>query len=113
MSRRANRSNTTKPVTFSATQPTFSATKPTYSAKTPRRVLRIRQVCEIVGLARSTVYAAIARGEFPAPMAILAGGRASGWSSDAIDSWLDARLADASPRLPLNVERAKAKAVAG
>jgi hypothetical protein len=37
-------------------------------------------------------------------MAILAGGRGTGWPSDAIDAYLDARLADIGPRLPTNYE---------
>jgi prophage regulatory protein len=78
-----------------------------------RRILRIRQVCERTGLARSTIYAAISRGEFPQPVAILAGGRGVGWPSDAIDAFLERRLADTSTRQPTNYERAlKAKAVA-
>jgi prophage regulatory protein len=103
MPRLTNRSKTTE-------HPNYSAN---YSAKTQHRILRIRHVCERVGLARSTIYAAIARGEFPAPISLLAGGKAVGWDEAAVDQYLEDRIADPTPRLPINTERAKAKAVAG
>jgi prophage regulatory protein len=92
MPRRATRTNTTKSVTYSATQPTYSATQPTYSAKTQHRVLRIRQVCERTGLARSTIYKAVADGVFPAPVSIL-GAKASGWIEAEVNAFLEGRFA--------------------
>jgi prophage regulatory protein len=77
-----------------------------------RRILRLRQVKERTGLSKSTIYEAIAEGKFPAAVALLAGGKASGWFEDAVDAHLDARLADPTPRLPTNAKRAKAKVVA-
>lgn len=54
-------------------------------------VFRLPQVCELTGLGRSTVYAAIKAGSFPAPFPI--GARAVGWSAAAIEAWLAARAA--------------------
>jgi prophage regulatory protein len=106
MPRPASRTNTTK-------RTNYSANNANYSAKTQRRVLRIKQVCERTGLARSTLYKAIAEGKFPAPIALLAGGKAVGWDEAAVDQHLEDRFADPTPRLPINTERAKAKAMAG
>ncbi|WGY67329.1 AlpA family transcriptional regulator [Burkholderia cepacia] len=57
----------------------------------PKRVLRIEDVTYKVGMPRSSVYAAIARGEFPA--AIKLGVKASGWLESEVDAWIDARVA--------------------
>lgn len=52
--------------------------------------LRIRSVCARVGLARSTVYMLVQRGDFPKPVKL--GGRASAWSSSEIEQWQQARI---------------------
>jgi prophage regulatory protein len=51
------------------------------------KILRIREVCHKTGLAKSTLYAHVARGDFPAPLKI--GPRAAGWRSDEIEAWLE------------------------
>ncbi|MCB1686880.1 MAG: AlpA family phage regulatory protein [Halioglobus sp.] len=48
------------------------------SPDSSNKLIRLPQVQEIVPYSRSTIYALIARGEFPAPVK-LAGGRASAW----------------------------------
>lgn len=53
-------------------------------------ILRIRDVCAVTGLARTTVYEAIARGDFPRPIKLL-GARASGWRSDEISDYIEQR----------------------
>jgi prophage regulatory protein len=80
-----------------------------YSAK-PRRILRIAQVVERVGLSRTALYQAIADRKFPEPIAILAGGRASGWLESAVEEFIDSRLADPTPRKLTNAAAAKLKA---
>jgi prophage regulatory protein len=52
------------------------------------RILRLPEVKAITGLSRSTIYARIAAGTFPRPVAL--GIRAIGWPLDAVDSWLEA-----------------------
>ena len=44
------------------------------------------------GLASSSLYAAIARGEFPKPIKL--GERSVGWLSREIDAWIEARAAN-------------------
>jgi prophage regulatory protein len=56
----------------------------------PLRVLRINQVISRVGLSRSTIYELVSQGRFPPPAKL--GLRAVGWSSEAIDGWIAARL---------------------
>lgn len=55
----------------------------------PRHILRIPDVQTRTGLARSTIYALIARAEFPAPVRLTA--RAVGWDARAIDEWIRSR----------------------
>lgn len=54
-------------------------------------ILRRRQVEERTGLSRSTIYAGIAIGAFPAPIKL--GQRAVGWLSTDIDAWLTEQVA--------------------
>jgi prophage regulatory protein len=61
-----------------------------------RRLLRIGQVEDKVGLKRSPIYAEIKKGEFPPPIKI--GSRSSAWVEDEIDAWIEARIALRQPR---------------
>lgn len=58
---------------------------------TPQRtlnsILRLKQVCELTGLKRSTVYNRIAEGSFPKQFPL--GGRAVGWLASDVDSWIN------------------------
>lgn len=58
-----------------------------------RQILRLPAVKAITGLSRSTIYAFIAAGSFPAPIPL--GRRAVGWDAAEIDSWIEARLTQA------------------
>jgi prophage regulatory protein len=51
------------------------------------RVARMSQLPAIVGLAPSTIYRLIAEGRFPKPFKIC-GGRAAGWTIEALEQWL-------------------------
>jgi len=55
----------------------------------PDSLLRLPQVCEIVGKKKSSLYKAIADGEFPGPKKI--GKRAVGWSANVVFQWVAAR----------------------
>jgi len=59
------------------------------------RLLRVREVSALVCLSKSTIYALIKRGAFPAPIKLAA--RTSAWSEEEILAWIDAR---ARARLP-------------
>jgi len=51
------------------------------------RVIRRREVETLTGIPRSTLYAKIAIGDFPAPIKI--GQRAVGWIEAEVHEWLD------------------------
>jgi prophage regulatory protein len=53
-------------------------------------ILRRREVERRTGLARSTIYAMMTRGEFPRPIGLSV--RAVGWLSSDIDGWLRDRV---------------------
>ena len=52
------------------------------------RILRMKDLPSKIGFQPSTIYELIAKGKFPAPFKLVAGGRASGWFEDTIDQWL-------------------------
>jgi prophage regulatory protein len=53
-------------------------------------VYRLPEVMRRVALSRSSIYAMVAAGSFPAPVPI--GTRARGWLSSEISSWLSQRI---------------------
>ena len=53
-------------------------------------ILRLPQVKVRVGLSRSTIYASIQTGTFPAPVKL--GARAVGWVAGDIDRWVDQQI---------------------
>jgi len=53
------------------------------------RILRRRDVEEMVGLKRSSLYAAIAAGSFPRPVQLTPG--AVGWRLEEIEAWIQSR----------------------
>lgn len=56
-----------------------------------KSLLRIEQVSERIQLGRSWIWGAVKRGEFPAPQKLSS--RCTRWNSQAIDKWIDQRLA--------------------
>lgn len=62
------------------------------------QVLRLRDVCAMTGLCRSSVYEMEADGRFPARINI--GPRAVGWVKSDVQGWLRARIAARSKRAP-------------
>ena len=53
-------------------------------------ILRRKQVEARTGLSRSTIYARIKAGTFPAPVSL--GPRAVGWIEDDVQRWLSDRI---------------------
>lgn len=53
-------------------------------------IIRLPAVLARTGLSRSTVYAAMGRDEFPAPLSL--GARSVGWLESDIDTWLQTRI---------------------
>jgi prophage regulatory protein len=56
-----------------------------------QQILRRKQVEEVSGLSRSSLYEAIAKGSFPKPIKI--GERSVGWLADEISAWQQRRAA--------------------
>ncbi|AOX99696.1 AlpA family transcriptional regulator [Jeongeupia sp. USM3] len=54
------------------------------------KIIRVKQVIETTGLARSTIYKYIADGIFPKPIQL--GARSVGWVEGEIQSWLEKRV---------------------
>lgn len=55
-------------------------------------ILRLPQVQARTGLARSTIYALIARNEFPRPLKLTA--KSVGWSSTVVNQWIAQKVQD-------------------
>lgn len=53
------------------------------------RLLRRRQVEEITGLSRSSIYRLMRKGEFPSPVRV--GPSAVRWKASDISAWLESR----------------------
>ena len=58
------------------------------------RLLRLPQVMSATGMGRSTLYAAVQRGQFPAPIA-LADARISVWAESDVQRWIERQIAAA------------------
>ncbi|MBV5329674.1 MAG: AlpA family phage regulatory protein [Chlorobium sp.] len=56
----------------------------------PKKILRIRQVCEKTGMSRAWIYGAIKSGCFPVPLRL--GIRSIGWEEQGIDGWISSRI---------------------
>ena len=57
-----------------------------------RRFMRLKEVKHQVGLGRSAIYSKVKTGEFPAPVKLSEGGRAVGWDSYSIESYIASRI---------------------
>jgi prophage regulatory protein len=67
--------------------------KPPFRAGT---LIRLTDVCELLGVSRSTIYLLLANGDLPEPVRV--GQKAVRWQIDAIDAWRDARPARSDSR---------------
>ncbi|WP_249582761.1 helix-turn-helix transcriptional regulator [Pseudomonas viridiflava] len=69
------------------------------------RIIRLKEVIDTTGLARSTIYKYIAEGTFPKPVSL--GDRCVGWVDSEVHDWILARieerdLADVTVLRPTN-----------
>ncbi|WP_082450940.1 MULTISPECIES: AlpA family transcriptional regulator [unclassified Pseudomonas] len=55
------------------------------------RIMRLREVISMTGLARSTIYQLIGTGEFPKPVPLV--GRSVGWVEPEVQEWIKAKIA--------------------
>lgn len=53
------------------------------------RILRRREVLDRVGISQSTLYAWMAAGEFPRPVAL--GSKLVGWRESDVTGWIESR----------------------
>jgi len=58
----------------------------------PYSVIRMKELIKIVGLSRSYIHALQARGDFPSPIRLVKGGRATGYLRSEVDDWLKGRI---------------------
>jgi prophage regulatory protein len=54
------------------------------------RIIRLKDVIDSTGLARSTIYKYIAEGTFPKPVSL--GDRCVGWVESEVHDWILARI---------------------
>ena len=54
------------------------------------RFLRLREVLDMTGLSRSSLYAMVSEGKFPEPVAI--SGRSKAWLLSETTSWMQERI---------------------
>ena len=55
------------------------------------KIIRLRQVMEMTGLGRSTVYKYVSENWFPKPVPL--GGRSVGWLESEVFEWMLSRVA--------------------
>jgi len=63
------------------------------------RFLRLKEVIELTGLSRSTIYKYIEEGVFPRSVSL--GGRAVAWVDQEIHEWVLARIEERDQRRPV------------
>jgi prophage regulatory protein len=61
------------------------------------RLLRFKQINEMTGLPKSSVYALIKKGEFPSPIPITP--QTVGWISTEVSEWIASRVKAARPQV--------------
>lgn len=59
------------------------------------RLMRIREVLELCGLSRATLYREIKLHAFPAPVKLSA--RSVGWLQDDVVRWMESKIAQRGP----------------
>ena len=55
-------------------------------------VMKMKELVGVVGISRSYIYALQARGQFPMPISLVQGGRATGYLRSEIDDWVKGRI---------------------
>jgi len=61
------------------------------------RLIRWCEVHSMVSICRSHAHQLAAKGLFPKPRKLVPGGRASAWSYNEIQAWVQQRIADTQP----------------
>lgn len=66
------------------------------TVSTTRRLLRLPEVKQKVGLSRTAIYRLIAEGQFPRQVCI--GPRTVAWCQDDLEAWIEQRIQGAPER---------------
>ena len=56
----------------------------------PLRFMRMREVSEMVGVSRATIYRWMDAGDFPRSIAL--GGNSIAWSEKSVQEWMESRI---------------------
>jgi len=67
------------------------------------RIMRLTEVSQTTGLARSSIYSRMSEGSFPRPVPL--GARSVGWVSEEIQDWVEARIQERDTDSGLQVAR--------
>jgi prophage regulatory protein len=70
------------------------------------RLLRIRDVCALVGFSESQVYAWMRAGTFPASLRVTDSGCGSRWVASEVQQWIAERIASCPRVVPTTARRA-------
>lgn len=57
----------------------------------PMRIIRLKDVIDSTGIARSTIYKLIGEGDFPKPVPLVS--RTVGWVESEVQEWIRGRIA--------------------
>jgi prophage regulatory protein len=63
---------------------------PMNNVSSPYRMLRLRQVKEMIALSKTAIYYRIAQGTFPKPVNL--GGKSVGWLESEVNTWIESRI---------------------
>ena len=66
-----------------------------HSRTNPNRVIRLQEVCDIVGLSRATLYRMMRESRFPRQIKLSQ--QAVGWRLEAVLLWLQEREIESTP----------------
>ena len=56
----------------------------------PLRFMRMREVIEMVGVSRATIYRCLDAGDFPRSFAL--GGNSIAWPEKSVQEWMESRM---------------------
>jgi prophage regulatory protein len=69
-----------------------AASRSTPAAQPIKKVFTIKELVQVVGRSRTSIYEDVRRGEFPAPIAT--GPKSRRWICDEIFAWIEQRAAE-------------------
>lgn len=67
-------------------------------------LLRWTEIQARIPISRSHAHALVAKGQFPKPLKLIPGGRASAWLESEIDAWIADRIAESRPNEQASVQ---------